>query len=91
MRMSFSILFFCCCCRRGAVVNTIFLPVSGTTGVTFGGPKKKHNILFVVATANVVDFSTAQPRATVSDGTSLYAIRGLHAHGFDGASTRLKI
>lgn len=61
--------------------------VSGVSGMAFGGPK--HNILFVTATAIILDLKTGKPMQTIAEGSSLYKVTGLCAYG--RKSTTLKI
>lgn len=43
--------------------------VTGVSGVAFGGPKR--NILFVTATAIILDLFTGKPMEMVANGSSL--------------------
>lgn len=56
------------------------MPVPGTIGLAFGGPK--HDILYVLASSNVFDFTIGQSALQVPQGTSLYAMKGLGVRSF---------
>lgn len=53
--------------------------VTGVSGVAFGGPK--HDILFVTATAIVLNVFTGKPLQMVTNGSSLYKVTCLGAKG----------
>lgn len=65
--------------RTSTVVNTINFPVKSLNGLAFGGPQ--HDILFVVASSNLLDITNSQVVGQVSNGSSLYMVTGLGAMG----------
>lgn len=65
--------------RTKRIVKEIDMGVTGVSGVAFGGPK--HDILFVTATAIILDLFTGKPTQMVTTGSSLYKVTCLGARG----------
>lgn len=61
--------------------------VTGVSGVAFGGPKR--NILFVTATAIILDLFTGKPMEMVANGSSLYKVVGLGVSGTKSTSLEI--
>lgn len=61
--------------------------VTGVSGVAFGGPK--HDILFVTATAVILDLLTGKPMETITNGSSLYKVTCLGARGTKSTSLEI--
>ena len=53
--------------------------ITGICGLVFGGPDL--NILYVIASSQILSSNTGQVIQNVTSGTSLYAITGLCATG----------
>lgn len=63
--------------RSNRLVRVIDMGVRGVSGVTFGGPKR--NILFVLASSQIVNAKNFAPLENVKDGSSIYKVTGLCA------------
>lgn len=73
--------------RTKSLVKTIDMGIGGISGLAFGGPKR--DILFVLASADVIDTTTGKPIDKITDGSSLYKITGLGVTGVK--SSKFKI